>query len=107
MNCQSPRGHASGLRSHKRLVAGSFIAPVFLRSSPRSYDMNLWNTLLPLRQALSSVSHNHALSYLGKENIELIDSFAGDAAATETVQRRIEEPQKLMKSLRVGSPVTW
>jgi hypothetical protein len=53
--------------------------------------MNLWNTLLPLHQALSPVTHNHALSYLGKETIELIDSFAGDAAATETVQKRIEE----------------
>jgi hypothetical protein len=52
--------------------------------------MSLWTTLLPLHQALSSVSHNHALSYLGKENIELIDSFTGDEAATETVQKRIE-----------------
>lgn len=52
--------------------------------------MNLWNTLLPLHQALSSVSHNHALSYLGKDNIELIDSFTGDAAATEIVKKRIE-----------------
>ena len=52
--------------------------------------MNLWNTLLPLHQALSSVSHNHALSYLGKDNIALVDSFTGDAAATEIVKKRIE-----------------
>ena len=45
---------------------------------------------MPLHQALSSVTHNHALSYLSKDNIAMIDSFTGDAIATETVQKRIE-----------------
>jgi len=58
--------------------------------------MNLWNTLLPLHQALSPVTHNHALSYLSKERIELVDSFAGDATVKQVVQRRINEIGKIV-----------
>lgn len=58
--------------------------------------MNLWNTLLPLHQALSSVTHNHALSYLNKENVALIDAFNGDTAAKQVVERRIKEIGKIV-----------
>ena len=49
---------------------------------------------MPLHQTLSPVTYNHALSYLSKENVRIIDLFEGNATAARVVKERIKKIHK-------------
>lgn len=51
----------------------------------------LWEHVLPLHQAFAGIGRNYTLSYLSKENVDLIDGFNGELEIREKIRATIRD----------------